>query len=78
MIEHTLDTGHSILYLRPKSALEQNARCIIAFARHHRAYAGSEGDSQKLSRHAGFKHALQCSFGPDARDACVTGSDLPT
>ena len=23
MIEHTLDTAHSILYLRPKSALEQ-------------------------------------------------------
>jgi hypothetical protein len=43
MIEHTLDTGHSILYLRPKSALEQNARCIIAFARYHRAYAGSRG-----------------------------------
>lgn len=24
MIEHTLDTEHSILYLRPRSALEQN------------------------------------------------------
>ena len=24
MIEHTLDTAHSILYLRPKSALEQD------------------------------------------------------
>jgi hypothetical protein len=24
MIEHTLDSAHSVLYLRPKSALEQN------------------------------------------------------
>jgi hypothetical protein len=42
MIEHTLDTAHSILYVRPKSALEQND--FVQLARTVDPYIETTGD----------------------------------
>jgi SpoIIAA-like len=42
MIEHSLDTAHSILYLRPKSALEQED--FVHLARTVDPYIQSTGD----------------------------------
>jgi SpoIIAA-like len=41
MIEHTLDTAHSILYLRPKSALEQGD--FVQLAKTVDPYIGETG-----------------------------------
>jgi hypothetical protein len=46
MIEHTLDTEHSILYLRPKSALEQDD--FVQLAKTVDPYIEKSGDLSGL------------------------------